>query len=59
MSSKINNLLLVFIFQGKLLLGMSCVEKAGKDLAGAIFAKWRLNLTFILGLNVLLQECFG
>ena len=59
MSSKNKNLLLVFIFQGKLLLGISCVEKVEKDQADAISTNWRLKLTFILGLNVLLPGGFG
>ena len=59
MSSKIKKYTVGFYFHVQLLLGMSSIEREGKDLAGAIFAKWMLKLTFIFGLNALLPEGFG
>ena len=59
MSTKIKKSTVGFYFQGKHLLGIYCVEKAEKDLAGVIFAKWTLKLILILVSNAHLRGGFG
>ena len=48
-----------FFFQVNLLLGMSYIERVGRDVVDVIFTKWMLNLSFILGRTALSPEVYG